>query len=439
MRRHVHGQDRDSRRDDRGVVLLITLVILVILATLGYTLSVRVAARRHRDQYIIDYDIARHACASGLKYAMVSLGDLQFQLVSRPNEPDFSDVFALSEPEYQELLTQMALDFVDGNSVAPESGRSGWETAMAGADANDVNDLDPDGGFIPDLASLSIRGPYGPPWPLVTEPIEFEVGSAKVKIEIEDENARYPLGWAMIADEKVQAQAAVSWSTFLEWMGYSASEIDELSSGLTAISTMKPFKMEFKPESETVAPPSRLRSRITRPTKGSTAARRTTSKKTVSVPDQVERQNKDFARFFHSSIMDTDLLARPSIGHTELLTAIIAAKNNHDPSCVLSRHRIARPAPINKTQQGRISSTQSSPPRPRLQAPATGPSQVYTCSASRICPEGAPRQGADTGRTHRIRRSPTLARVELASLPRPPRPPTDKETQAGPRTHEGPL
>jgi len=313
MRRHVHGQDRDSRRDDRGVVLLITLVILVILATLGYTLSVRVAARRHRNQYIIDYDIARHACASGLKYAMASLGDLQFQLVSRPNEPDFSDVFALSEPEYQELLTQMALDFVDGNSVAPESGRSGWETAMAGADANDVNDLDPDGEFLPDAASLSIRGPYGPPWPLVTEPIEFEVGSAKVKIEIEDENARYPLGWAMITDEKVQAQAAVSWSTFLEWMGYSASEIDELSSGLTAISTMKPFKMEFKPESETVAPPSRLRSRITRPTKGSTAVRRTTSKKTVSVPDQVERQNKDFARFFHSSVMDTDLLARPSI------------------------------------------------------------------------------------------------------------------------------
>ena len=47
------------------MILLITLVILVILSTLGYTLCVQVAARRHRDQYVIDYSIARHACASG--------------------------------------------------------------------------------------------------------------------------------------------------------------------------------------------------------------------------------------------------------------------------------------------------------------------------------------------------------------------------------------
>jgi len=32
------------------VILLITLVILVILSTLGYTLCAEVAARRHRDQ-----------------------------------------------------------------------------------------------------------------------------------------------------------------------------------------------------------------------------------------------------------------------------------------------------------------------------------------------------------------------------------------------------
>ena len=109
MNGHPHRQDRDSRRDRRGVILLITLVILVILSTLGYTLSVRVAARRHRDQYIIDYSIARHACASGMRYALASLDSLDFELISRPNEPDFSDVFALSEPEYQKLLDQMEL------------------------------------------------------------------------------------------------------------------------------------------------------------------------------------------------------------------------------------------------------------------------------------------------------------------------------------------
>ena len=81
------------------MILLVTLVILVILSTLAYTLCVQVAARRHRGQFVIDYSIARHACASGLKYALASMGTLQFDLVSRPNEPDFSDVFALSEPQ----------------------------------------------------------------------------------------------------------------------------------------------------------------------------------------------------------------------------------------------------------------------------------------------------------------------------------------------------
>lgn len=37
--------ERDNLKDRQGVVLLVTLVILVILATLGYTLSAQVAAR----------------------------------------------------------------------------------------------------------------------------------------------------------------------------------------------------------------------------------------------------------------------------------------------------------------------------------------------------------------------------------------------------------
>ena len=73
MNGHRHRQDRDNRRDPPGVILLITLVILVILSTLGYTLCVQVTARRHRDQYMIDYSIARHACASGMKYALASV------------------------------------------------------------------------------------------------------------------------------------------------------------------------------------------------------------------------------------------------------------------------------------------------------------------------------------------------------------------------------
>lgn len=312
MNRHRHA-DRpgpSSRRDGRGVILLITLVILVILATLGYTLTVRVAARRHRDQFIIDYSIAKHACASGLKYALASMKDLEFQLVSRPNEPDFSDVFAMSEPEYQKLLDQMALSLADGNPAEDEFA----EDFVGLDDVNDPNDSDPNGPPSPGPKALEIPGPYGPPWPLVTEPIEFEVGAAKVTVEIEDENAKYPLGWAMLADEKRGAQAGVGWTTFCEWMGYTSAEIDSLNTDLADLGKVRPFKVEFKPESQAVEAPVSLRSRITRSTRrSSTPARAAVRRKTIPVSQQIQQQEKEFAALFHSSLVNADLLARPSI------------------------------------------------------------------------------------------------------------------------------
>jgi len=340
--------------------LLITLVILVILCTLGYTLCVQVAARRHRDQYAIDYSIARHACASGLKYALASVSGLQFELVSRPNEPDFSDVFALTEPQYQKLLDEAAAAKLaadsnlarenstkkpaDRNSLkeaTKEAGKkassndsrdkgakkdSGKKALKEGSrkkavglkdmnDLNDVNDFDPNGGSFAGLKRPEIRGPYGPPWPLVTEPIEFEVGSAKVKIEIEDENAKYPLGWAMIADDKRKEIAGAGWATFCEWMGYTPLEIASLNDELTLIRKTKPFKIEFKQETENVEPPAAVRSKITRPTPGTptTAARRTVTRKPVTVEEQIDRQNKEYAKLLHSSLINRDLLSRQSI------------------------------------------------------------------------------------------------------------------------------
>jgi hypothetical protein len=344
MYERQHRQDRDRCRDHRGVILLITLVILVILATLGYTLCAQVAARRHRDQYAIDYSIARHACASGLKYALASMNSLQFDLISRPNEPDFSDVFALPEAQYQQLLDQMAAMSIGDSNLAPaEAGKKGGDreslkkaaqdgaggknaeskTAKAKArrnsarsrdanDVNDVNDFDPNGGVFAGRKP-QIRGPYGPPWPLVTEPMEFEVGSARVKIEVEDENAKYPLGWAMLGDEKLKPLAGAGWATFCEWMGYTPQEIQQLNEDLVKIAKTKPFKTEFKQETENVPAPPTVRSRITRPSTATTVTRRTVSKKPVTVEEQVDRQNKEYARLLHSSLINQDMLARPSI------------------------------------------------------------------------------------------------------------------------------
>ncbi|UCD53451.1 MAG: general secretion pathway protein GspK [Phycisphaerales bacterium] len=294
--------------------MLITLVILVVLSILGYTLSVQVAAHRHRNRYLIDYAQAQYACASGIKQAITALSDLQWELISRPNEPDFSDVFAMSEPVYQDFLAQAAPMMTSDDTLTDAKSRRG------GLVREDVDDSatawDDDANDIPWQEPVAITGPYGPPWPLVTDAVEFEVGSAKVKVEIEDENAKYPLGWALIQDEELQTQAEVGFVTFCEWMGYQANEIDALREGLVAINKIRPFQIKFE---ATTAPATtsraaaNLRNRVSRSRSRTTATRQTRARRAVPVAEQIQQQNAIFSRLFHSSIVDTDLLARPSI------------------------------------------------------------------------------------------------------------------------------
>jgi hypothetical protein len=301
-----------------GIVLLVTLVLLVVLATLGYTLSSRVAAQRHRDQYIIDYSQARYGCDSALKYAVATLEDISPQLISRPNKPDFSDLFALSQAEYQKLLAKWSaekgLNIEDNlTGIRPTDDRSklgklkdvnDFKDANDVNDVNDVNDITLSkmtAAGLTDANSVAIPGPYGPEWPYVTQPAEFEIGSAKVRIEIEDENAKYPMGWALVTDNQVQRQAQAGFEIFCEWMGFDRGGIDSLKVQLKQIGEMKTFKLEFEPVKTTVSIPSRT-SRATR-----------TASKTVSAADQTARQNSDFARLLHSSLIDRELLSRPYI------------------------------------------------------------------------------------------------------------------------------
>jgi hypothetical protein len=137
---------------------------------------------------------------------------------------------------------------------------------------------------------VEVPGPYGPPWPLVAEPIEFEIGSAQVKIEVEDENAKYPLGWTLLADEKRQAEAAAGWATFCEWMGYTPDEIGRLREDAARIGKIKPFKTEFKTETQAVVPPAATPSRISRP---ATTVRRTPAQKPVPAAAQIESRTRN--------------------------------------------------------------------------------------------------------------------------------------------------
>jgi len=323
----------------QGIILLITLVLLVVLSTLGYILSTRVSAQRHRDQYIIDYQSARYGCDSAVKYALATLQELDPQLVSRPNDPDFSDLFALTEEQYRELLARFAAESaqpnLDQGNDYQQSGNfnelidnNDVNDLVGGKDPNDlkdVNDFSPDetgmGGFM-EANSVTIKGPYGPPWPLVTEPAEFEIGSAKVKIEIEDENAKYPLGWVLLADKEVQPEAEASFKTFCEWMGAEEvqMEIEALKARLEDLKqneaiAVKKFQIEFTPltrvERQPIPPPastrSTSRSRVRR------VPRTRLTRKTVSVSQQIAEQGARFSRLFHSSMLDTEVLARPTI------------------------------------------------------------------------------------------------------------------------------
>ena len=304
-------QDRKNYHNRTGIVLLVTLVILVVLSILGYTLSSRIASQRHRDQYIIDYSKARYGCDSAVKYALATLEEIDPQLISRPNEPDFSDLFILSEGEYQGLLAQWNLEYQPTSIGKVDSFKDIDDT-------NDVNDLGLDDikttGFY-DPCFLTIRGPYGPPWPYVTEPVEFDIGSAKVRIQIEDENAKYPLGWAVLADKQVNREAEAGFETFCELMGLDAEQIDSLKEQLSFIAEIKPFELDFKTITKTVKMPIKTPTVTGRKTKRTTRTtpRTRIHRQTITVSKQITEQTILFARLFHSSLLDTEDLARTII------------------------------------------------------------------------------------------------------------------------------
>jgi len=304
------GQDNwNISRNRPGVILLVTLVLLVVLATLGYTLSGRVAAQRHRDQYIIDYSNARYGCDSAVKYALATLEELDPQLVSRPNEPDFSDLFALDEIGYQELLAQWSVEFQSDtfNSGKNYDDKSGIDDVDGiGRDENGMAGYnDPD--------SIVIRGPYGPPWPFVTEPTEFEIGTAKVRIEIEDENAKYPLGWAMMNNPELKRETEAGFQTFCEMIRLDYLQIDSLREQLKEISEIKPFETSFKPITKTVRTPITTTAKTTSKSGTSRTPRTRIKRTTVPVSKQISDQTTHFAKLFHGSLIDTEPLAQPTM------------------------------------------------------------------------------------------------------------------------------
>lgn len=310
----------NNRRHRPGVILLVTLVLLVVLATLGYSLSSRLSTQRHRVQYMIDYSEARYGCDSALKYALSTLQDISPELIDRPNVPDFSDLFNLSEAEYDDLMAQWA---AETTSELQEDFYDIYDTNDTNYinyvndinDINDINDMNEMGGFagLTQPKPPVIPGPYGAAWPFVAEPLEFDIGSVKVTIEIEDENAKYPVGWMLLDEKAVEREATAGFETFCEWMDANEVEIDSLKQQLGELRQIKTFKVKFKPLKRITRTTS-TSSRRTRRGRRSRGRKKVARPKIteVSVAEQMAKQAEDFARLYHSSLIDTETLARPT-------------------------------------------------------------------------------------------------------------------------------
>jgi len=329
-------------KNRRAVTLILTLVVLVVLSTILAALAVRLGTLKHRRQYMIDYQVSRYACDSGIKYAMAMAQNINLELLNRDGLVDFSDIFTLDEDEYSELLSEWAqeisiqMELADLEEEAgddPEADDKGrklrdiskfikkkpsWRRSKD-IEPNSTTDMfededeyeeDP---YYVDPNDVIVPGPYGPTWPGVVEPMEFEIGKSRVTIEIEDENAKMPLLWAITTDEKVARQSSDAIEIFCEWMQMDPCEIEKLATQLSDIGEIKEFDINAKPititEKVTKKSSSRNTRRSRRRSRRSRRSRtKTTTKKTTR---PAVAHTCDFARLLHSSMVDLEQLARP--------------------------------------------------------------------------------------------------------------------------------
>lgn len=347
-------------RRRRGVALVLAAILLAVCATLLATLSIGMTMAKRRLDYQIEYQRARYALDSAAKYARTVLPEKTFSLAERDGLPDFSDQFWMTPQEQTAYLTRWLAE------AAPEaiekalkpsaaSGASGaqpltaedflarlsrlfglnaQQTSSSGqtapASPTALTDREPVA-VLPDgrevrVQDLRIPGPYRADWPLVQEPIELDISQAQVRITIEDENAKLPLTWLVAVDETLRKNAMEALTVFCDWMGYDKDQRKTLQEQLAVIAAKKQFEINPSPILLTVNQPASSPQQ-TPPT---AASRRRRSRRTAEQQQQqsqpaptqtVQRPASghaaDFAKLFHSALLDQDLLARPAIRRSD--------------------------------------------------------------------------------------------------------------------------
>ena len=323
-----------------GFVLLVTVIVLVVLASLTTGLAVQMSMAKRRQHYMIEYQRARYGLDSAMKYILNTLPAKNFILAGREEDPDFSDVFLMNQAEFSEFIATWAETATDeqieavlreGASLTEpvplsSGGMVSGLLALFGGGSDDANDMaadsyEPDEQFYVvelDPNDVVVPGPYGVPWPYVIEPIDLEIGPCKITITIEDENAKMPLSWLVTNSKQANKQAEYALKTFCEWMSWDQQQLRELEATITEamdeVHKKKSFKLNPGPillkstTTRTARTPART-SRSRRRTASRTASR--TVKSTTTQKRPAVAHTTDFAKLFHSSLLDRELLARP--------------------------------------------------------------------------------------------------------------------------------
>jgi hypothetical protein len=323
-----------------GFVLLVTMIVLVVLASLTTGLAVQMSMAKRRQHYMIEYQRARYGLDSAMKYILKELPTRNFPLALREEQPDFSDVFLMNQAEFSEFIASWAETATDeqieavlaeGASLTQPVPLSTGDMlsgllGLFGGGTDDANDMAADSYdadeqlYVVELDpnDVVVPGPYGAPWPYVTEPIDLEIGPCQITITIEDENAKMPLSWLVTNSKEANKQAENALKTFCEWMSWDQQQLRELETTITEamdeVHKKKAFKLNPGPillksttrrAARTPARTSRSRRRTSRRT-ASRTVRSTTTQKRPAVA-----HTTDFAKLFHSSLLDRELLARP--------------------------------------------------------------------------------------------------------------------------------
>lgn len=328
-----------------AMALLITIVILVVLTTVVYTTTSKMALIKHRQQYLIDYQKARYACDSAMKYALEEVKKMKIAYIDRRHQPDFSDMFTTDQYELEDYI----LEWLESESKLPEEDEDQsdlgtgtkykeWSQPYLVLQDNKYNSFDNELGdpyddesdyaderdsgydneedFYIDPNEIVVPGPYGPPWPEVIEPEYFDIGGAKVVMTVEDENAKMPATWAITTDSKVKRAASDAVENFCEWMQMDRESIEQLQEDLINIAKVKNFYPNMGDIVTSKTVPSISSRPTTRPSTSS-SRRRVTSRRTTSASrSRVVKTTRpksahalDFARLLQSSTIDLDTLA----------------------------------------------------------------------------------------------------------------------------------